>query len=203
MKKILCLGDSLTTGYPEYTIYGNIEAIYGYWMKKFTDEWLLKNGIDEEIEFINAGEAGDTLPRMASRLMGYSNYDSVIIIGGGNDVIQGKSPASILINFEQLYNEVNDNAIVFCGLLPPVSKDFEQSLEIKTYNEMLLDYLEDTEIHEILTYNLNDCDGYLKPEYGFGDGVHLNVLGYKKMAEGIFSVFKERYLSTLLHQINQ
>ncbi|MCY3411922.1 MAG: hypothetical protein INQ03_09860 [Candidatus Heimdallarchaeota archaeon] len=197
--KVLCLGDSLTTGYPEYTIYGKEEAVYKYWLERMTSDWLAQHNIDMNIEFINAGVPGDTIPRMQKRLYNYADYDVVIIIGGTNDVAMGKSPESILINFEQLIHEFDDNVTILCGVLPPVSPEIDFAVDLKTYNEMLLEYMKDTEIHEI-TYNLCTDNKYLKHEFNYGDGAHLNIAGYKQMAEDIFGVFKNRYLENLLKQ---
>ena len=113
----LCLGDSLTAGYPGYDPasdgiskgYGNYNSQYEFWLKDLCLEHLeRKLGKIENIEllFVNKGIPGELTSNFLTRI----NYDLLsykpkpnysIIIGGTNDLGWGIPNEKIMENIKR------------------------------------------------------------------------------------------------------
>jgi lysophospholipase L1-like esterase len=207
----LCLGNSLTAGYPGYDPapdglsqgYGNFHSQYEYWLKKFCLEYLEKKlgnnyqKVVKEIVFINKGVPGELTDNFLGRidtdlLKIKPKPDYSIIIGGTNDLGWGISNEKIFNNIIKLHQISRNVGIISIGAtIPPIR--MEQSIgsynERKIrLNERLKKYFYDNKIlFADLYYKMQDERGNLKEECAYIDGLHFSVEGYKQMGEAIFN----------------
>lgn len=207
----LCLGNSLTAGYPGYDPapdglsfgYGNKHSQYQYWLKKFCLNHLEKNlgALDDEIInsllFINKGVPGeltrDFLGRVNPDLLTIKprpNYS--IIIGGTNDLGWGIPIEQILKNIEELHTISRDfNIVSIGGTIPPVRMEQSyQSYNQKKMelNERLKTYFNQNNIPFADLYRgMIDDSGNLTKQFAYIDGLHFSVEGYKQMAKILFN----------------
>ena len=206
----LCLGDSLTAGYPGYDPasngithgYGNIQSQYEYWLKLLCLEHLERNlgSIDDEIInnllFVNKGIPGeltsDLNRRIGIDLLHYKpKPDYSIIIGGTNDLGWNIPNEEIFENIKKLHTiSIETNIISIGAIIPPIR--MEQS--IKSYkkhkialNNSLKSFFKEKEIpYADLYYKMMDDEENLMKKYAYADGLHFSIEGYKRMGEIIF-----------------
>ena len=207
----LCLGDSLTAGYPGYDPgpdgisrgYGNPKSQYEYWLKNLCLDHLEKNlgAIDDEIInnliFINKGVPGE----LTTNLLGRINYDLLnikpkpkysIILGGTNDLGWSIPNGDILKNVEELHTISRSfNIFSIGGTIPPIrmeqSYDSYNKKKIEL-NEELISYFNENSIPFADLYNgMVDDEGNLSEKFAYIDGLHFSVEGYKQMAKILFN----------------
>lgn len=206
----LCLGNSLTAGYPGYNPsidgisqgYGNYNSQYEFWLKMKCLELMkdtgkhLNNEISDGLIFINKGIPGE----LTSDLLGRVDIDLVnvvpkpdysIIIGGTNDLGWGIANDEIFENIKKLHQISRKNGIISIGsTIPPIR--MEQSSENYNrrkiqINDILRDYFIKNKIPFADLFNgMIDEDGNLKKIYSYVDGLHFSVEGYKQMGLTIF-----------------
>ena len=102
MKKIVCIGDSLTYGYGAYS----------------DDAWPYRSQQRLGIICINRGENGETTSEMNLRF--YEDVilqkpDAAVILGGSNDLLLGQSPESAFENIEAMADKA-----LRAGIVPAV-----------------------------------------------------------------------------------
>src|SRR4051794_37903083 len=105
MITIVALGDSTTAGTPAYRSpleappdgSGNVESQYSYWLMQAHPEWQgLNRGVN--------GERSDQTRGRFARAAAQPTPAVVVIIGGVNDVYQGRSAASVERELEAIYD---------------------------------------------------------------------------------------------------
>jgi lysophospholipase L1-like esterase len=207
----LCLGNSLTAGYPGYDPspdgisqgYGNQQSQYEYWLKDFCFNHLEKNlgVLDDEIInnliFINKGIPGELTRNLLRRI----NYDLInikpkpnysIILGGTNDLGWSIPNESILKNIEELHTISRSfNILSIGGTIPPIrmeqSYDSYNKKKIEL-NEKLISYFNKNDIPFADLYSsMIDNKGNLSEKFAYIDGLHFSVEGYKQMAKILFN----------------
>lgn len=107
MKKIVCLGDSLTEGYGV----------------GITENWvyLLSKKLSSSHVFINKGVCGETSRDMLNRWqldVGNHQPDGVIVLGGVNDILWQKDVNSIVTNIADIIRKCRNHRINCLLLLP-------------------------------------------------------------------------------------
>lgn len=106
MRKIVCLGDSLT---------------YGYGVKTGSSWVDILSRKHKEYSFINQGQCGDTTLDMKSRLLrdvfAY-NPDGLILLGGVNDILCGYVIDLIIENVSSILWDCRRRGIACLLLLP-------------------------------------------------------------------------------------
>ncbi|WP_446898785.1 GDSL-type esterase/lipase family protein [Clostridium sp. LBM24168] len=182
--KLVCIGDSLTTGYGVFK----------------ENSWVSKLGNYFKIEIINRGVNGDTTAGMLSRSFKdviSLHPDFTFIMGGCNDIMCLHPLKMIEDNFSELVEEtIKYNIIPLVGIEPPVigsmasihwsdDSDYTQigNLQIK-YKNWLIEYCQENKIKYIDFFALFSRE--LKrtpPEKLFIDGIHPSSLGHKIMAD--------------------
>lgn len=219
----LCLGDSLTAGYPGYSPSndgisngsGNIRSQYEYWLKKFCLDYLemnlgsLEDDIIENLIFINKGIPGELtgqfLSRIESDLLNVKpEPEYSIILGGTNDLGWGISLEKILNNIKDLHTISRDAGIISIGgTIPPILYEsseggyHDQKMKI---NKMLSSYFRENNIPFVDLYSgMSDDQGNLKKQYAYADGLHFSVDGYKQMAQALYkdvikAIIQKKYL---------
>jgi lysophospholipase L1-like esterase len=206
----LCLGDSLTAGYPGYDPapdgisqgYGNVKSQYEYWLKNLCLEHLVKNlgtlkdKIINGLLFINKGIPGELTSNFLRRI----DIDLIknipkptysIIIGGTNDLGWGIDNQKIFGHIKELHSISRDFGILSIGgTIPPIRTEQSYSSYNKRkieLNELLTTFFKENEITFADLYNgMIDDEGNLIKECAYVDGLHFSVEGYKQMGKVIF-----------------
>lgn len=208
----LCLGNSLTSGYPGYSPsidgisngYGDEKSQYEYWLYNYCVAFLEKNLVAvgdfilQDLKFINKGIPGELtrhlLHRISRDVINYtSKPDYSIIIGGTNDLGWGISNEKILANIKSLHTQSRDKNIISIGAnIPPIQQESTSEnyhMRKVELNQQLDIYFTKNEIPYADLFNgMADSHGNLKQEYAVSDGLHFSVQGYKQMG---FILFQE------------
>jgi len=206
----LCLGDSLTAGYPGYDPapdgiskgYGNYNSQYEFWLKKLCIEYIEAKGrkiVEEtstDLLFVNKGIPGELTSNFLQRI----NYDLLsykpkpnysIIIGGTNDLGWGIPNEKIFENIKKLH-EISREFNIFSigGTIPPIRMEQSNKAYNKrkiALNKLLRVYFNDNKIPFADLYiGMINEEANLKKEYAYIDGLHFSVEGYKQMGTTIF-----------------
>ena len=184
LRKILCIGNSHTAGFPQFDPHfgGNPKSTYEFWLE--VD--LLKRFSDFSFELDNKGICGEFSSDILHRLLIIPNlnqYSCVLFWGGANDVGMGRKFEDIWQTIEQAFQYCNSNQIAcFVLTIPPMNID-GLGKHIRKLNQLMLSNLDS---YVIDVYPSLSEEGRLKPQCGVGDGVHLSVEGYKTVAKVAF-----------------
>lgn len=183
--QIVCLGDSLTYGYP----YGP----HASWVRYAAEACSLN--------ISNAGVNGDTLENMADRFdrdVLAKQPVAAIIMGGTNDAFWGEISRSMSIAcMEQMIAHASDNGIhPVIGIPIPIDDRMaEPKLErlCREYRRI---------IHERNLLLLDFRASFIDPDTGqmrddlYLDGVHPNLKGHQAMGEAAANFLK--HISSIL-----
>ena len=188
--KIVCIGDSLT---------------FGYGVRE-TECWvsLLRKGLDSEV--INKGINGDTTDGMKYRFQRdviNKSPTHVIVMGGSNDLIIGRSKNDIIRNIEEMINlSINSGIEPIIGIQPLMEAemankywsaytDFKQVNEdIRAYRDWVTSYTKTVNISFFDFYKaINEGMYKHKKEEIYIDGVHFTPKGHSIMA-GVTNIKK-------------
>ena len=179
--KLLCLGDSLTTG-------------YGVWKSK---AWC--SLLNKKIELINKGTNGDTTTGMLNRCFEdvvLFHPDVCLIMGGTNDFLLGYSVESALICIKEIVKELRDHFIIpTIGLQPMVipalaSNFWQDGLDYNVVNNKIIFYRSSISQY-CIENNIKYFDFYSafekanaigNPNVFFIDGIHPSEKGHILMA---------------------
>lgn len=189
--KLVCLGDSLTTGYGVFK----------------GDSWveIIKNSLD--ISIINKGVNGDTTTGMLSRSytdVVENNPTHVIIMGGCNDFMANRSLSMVKENMSELVNEAIKHKILpIIGIEPPIDKilaqrkwsesvDYDKINSLhENYRQWILTLAKENNIAFIDFFNCFKETLKIKtPKELYVDGLHPTATGHKLMADCVIQVFK-------------
>ena len=175
--KVVCLGDSLTYGFP-YD-----ESIS--WATALTD--ML------EIETVNRGINGDTTLGMLNRfyedvVMEKPTY--VVIMGGTNDAYIGVKLNDAKENISKIVEEATKNDIIpVLALMPPVSDASE--FELKKLRESIKELAAQKEIYLLDFYSIFLTEEGEFNEVYFCDDCHPNQAGYQRMSQQAALFFRK------------
>ena len=193
---IVCLGDSTTYGY----MVGRNKV----WTKILNDKFAEKN---KNIKFINKGINGDMISGMLVRFEMdciKENADTVILMGGVNDIFTCKPLEKIENNFINIINKALKNNIDIIAFTPIAfvkeafsffeSNNIEEFDSIlKEYVNFINDYTSKNNIKSIDVYNLFTNKILKENNYYdiFFDGVHLSENGHSVFASEIYKELKK------------
>ena len=197
---IVCLGDSTTYGYMV-----NKKKV---WTKLLNDKFL-EDG-KKDIKFINKGINGDMISGMFVRFEKdciNEKADTVILMGGVNDIFSSKPLEKIEENFANIINKANENDIDIIVFTPItfIKEAFtffecnnldEFDNVLKEYVDFINDYTEKNNIKFVDVYNIF-TDKILKENnyYDiFFDGVHLSDNGHQVFALELYDELKKYLL---------
>jgi lysophospholipase L1-like esterase len=206
----LCLGNSLTAGYPGYDPapdgisrgYGNYQSQYEYWLKNLCIDHLERNlgSVEDEILnsllFINKGVPGELTSNFLRRIdvdliKIRPKPDYSIIIGGTNDLGWGIPNDKILANLKELHEISKDFGIKSIGgTIPPIR--MEQSSisynqrKVELNNMVKENFLKHDIPYADLYKGMMDDEGNLKSDWAYMDGLHFSMEGYRQMGKVIF-----------------
>ncbi|AEM23332.1 arylesterase [Brachyspira intermedia PWS/A] len=188
---IVCLGDSTTYGY----MVGRNKV----WTKILNDKFHKEN---KNIKFINKGINGDMISGMLVRFdmdCIKENADTVILMGGVNDIFTCKPLEKIENNFINIINKALENNIDIIVFTPITfvkeafsffeSNNIEEFENIlKEYVNFINDYTSKNNIKSIDVYDLFTNKILKENNYYdiFFDGVHLSENGHSVFASEIY-----------------
>ena len=195
---ILGFGDSLTAGTPGYDpdFGGDERSQYGF--------WLLESGRSEghhRISFVNQGAPGELaqlMPGRLERLLQQKHYNTVIILGGSNDIGWGYPVHAIFKTLTNLWSLASDSgARVVACTVPPIGSVFPD-IQVKQgeLNGLILRAPNDIKglIVVDLFSVLADSDNLLLSAFNSGDGLHLSIQGYRQMGETIWKSISRLFI---------
>lgn len=169
--KLLCLGDSLTSGYELNS----------------KDTWTNLISMQCKIEVINCGISGDTTAGMLSRSEQlFLKYEPthLIIFGGTNDLWFGLKDEFILSNIHAIIVRAHYYKIACIVGIPTPSINLNQlniirenySECIRAFKNSLLIFCKDNN-HEFIDFSKS-----MNSKHYLDDGLHPNLKGQKVMA---------------------
>lgn len=210
--KIVCFGDSLTLGYQSPTFRAPfVENIpYGTYLQELLRDrgWVLVRGVcgetTQDMRLRFQEDVLDHRPQVA------------IILGGTNDLGLGLSPVIVMENLRFFYEQAQAHGILpvavtvpslrddagqdevfeknqsFRGLTPVVERAISLRLVL---NQSIKDLSRDRHI-PVVDWFAETCEvgtQALAPKYS-NDGLHLNTMGYRKLAELVWKPVLEDLL---------
>lgn len=189
---IVCLGDSTTAGTPGFFSprerppdgMGDPQSQYAYWIMQRHPEWTLYNcGV--------RGQRTDQMLRRFNWDVPPHKPDIVVILGGVNDINQGKELSLIQDNLTRLYDlSLEQKAkVLACTILPLDMFEPAQKEKILEMNRWVKQTAEKRGLGFCDTYQA--LDNPFKPGFlvNTPDDIHPDIEGYRQMgyviAEGI------------------
>ena len=181
--KILCFGDSNTYGYDPRSYFGGRYSSENRWVEILP----IKLGC----ETVNAGENGREIPRREGELLRFQQMlskqepDLLIIMLGGNDLLQGNSVEKVLERMETFLGHIPEEKAQILLIGPPPVKLGEwvpnQSL-IQASKELNEGYQMLAKRIGIHFANAEEWNIDLT-----FDGVHFTEEGHRAFAEGLYN----------------
>ena len=195
---ILGVGNSLTAGTPGYdpNFGGDERSQYGFWLLESS-----KSEGHHSVSFVNQGVPGELAQLMhgrLERLLQQKRYDTVIILGGSNDIGWGYPVHAIFKTLTNLWGLARDNgAKVVACTVPPIGSVFPD-IQVKQgeLNGLILrapKAIEGLVVVDLFSV-LADSNNLLLPSFDSGDGLHLSIQGYKQMGETIWKSISRLFI---------
>jgi len=186
----VAFGDSLTVGFIPSRI-----AIqpYSRFLKGMVDDFLkqLEKDGDVEVRFINRGVNGDLTSGMLVRFRKdviQFNPQYVIILGGTNDIGWCLSVEGIFLNLQRMYEMALENKVEPIACTVPSIIGWDEGIPQRVrLNHSITQYCREKGllVADVFSKTCDPKTKRLRSEHS-SDGLHLNTLGYRKMAESIF-----------------
>ena len=143
MITIVALGDSTTAGTPAFkspieappTGAGNVESQYAYWLMQTHKDWqVLNRGVN--------GERTDQIRARFARDVVAAKPAVVVIIGGVNDVYQGRSAESAERELDAMFTAARAAKIVVVAgsIIPFNSATADQNARMHAVNDWIRGY---------------------------------------------------------------
>jgi acyl-CoA thioesterase I len=191
---IVAFGDSLTVGYRSPTLEDEqpLPTPYTAFLKRKTERMLLQRGATGvKVDFLNRGVVGELTEGMLDRFdrdVLAPGPDSVIILGGSNDLGWGLEPKLVAENLSRIADKALTQGIQAVTCTVPSVLGFDEGIQPRLQlNGLIKKYSVD---HGVVCVDLfsatSDPTRRLRREYS-NDGLHLSAAGYEAMAEAIFS----------------
>jgi len=165
---ILAFGDSLTAG-----VGTTGENSYPSVLAELTG-----------LTVINAGVSGETTDEGALRLpeeLDDAEPDLVIILEGGNDLLQNRDPAAIKKNLKKMIEAAHSRGVQVVLIGVPQMKLLSDCAPL--YEELADEFQ--------LVFDGRLLGGLLRRPSLKSDYIHLNEKGYRTMAESIYKILKK------------
>jgi len=190
MITIVALGDSTTAGTPAFKSpieappngSGNAESQYAHWLTKAHPDWqVLNRGVN--------GERSDQIRARFARDAAQAAPDVVVIIGGVNDVYQGRPAASIERELEAMYRAAAAAKIVVVAgsIIPYNTATAEQNRCMHAVNDWIRQFVERHDGSMVFcdTRVAVETPGQPDRLVSSPDDLHPSPEGYKLMAAAL------------------
>ena len=136
------------------------------------------------LNVINAGISGETTDSGLKRLpleLDRTSPDLLILIEGGNDILQNKSEPAIKSNLRKMIELAQSRGIPVVLIGVPQKRLFSDSAPL--YQELAQDYQ--------LVFDGDLIGSLIRSPSLKSDHVHFNTQGYRKMAESIYELLSD------------
>jgi len=176
--RIVCLGDSITYGFP--------------WGPSVSWVEMLREALGCEVinKGINGNTTGDMLNRF-DRAVVKNNPTHLIMMGGINDVITGESFDRIVWNLREMTEKAREAGIkIILGLPTAIDDEYYEKL-VERIRQWMRNYAHEQDL-KIIDFAAAFYDDYgrLRKELLLADGGHPDISGYKEMFRQIdLSIF--------------
>ena len=186
--KILCFGDSNTYGYDPRSFFGSQYSAQHRWVD------LLAQKLN--CTAVNAGENGREVPRREEELMRFNlmlanekPVDLLIIMLGGNDLLQGNSVEVVVKRMEAFLEHIDlDNSKILLIGPPPMQRGEWVPTQTLIDVSVILNH-ESKALSQRLGIGFADAGKWNIP-LTF-DGVHFTEEGHIAFAEGLTNYLNE------------
>jgi len=182
--KILCFGDSNTYGYDPRSFFGSQYPARHRWV----DLLALKLNC----KAVNAGENGREIPRREGELMRFDlmlanqqPIDLLIIMLGGNDLLQGNSVEAVVTRMESFLNHIELERSKILVIGPPPMQRGEWVPEQTLIDESMALNRAYKALSQRLGVGSADAGEWNIP-LTF-DGVHFTEEGHNAFADGLIN----------------
>ncbi len=195
---IVAMGDSLTAGYQLMEDEGWVEfAPYTVFLEERLRDLGQREGL--ELRIYNRGGLGERTDEMLTRFdrdVLDLKPDFVIILGGTNDIGQGFSPDEIFRNLVEMYYAASKSGIVTIACSIPSISGCDSLIPPRVaLNEMIRAYCSEKGMSFVDIFRATGDSRTGRLVDGFSsDGIHLNLSGYKKIADTVFDEALEKLL---------
>jgi lysophospholipase L1-like esterase len=190
MLTIVGLGDSTTAGTPGFktprehppTGAGDVESQYAYWLMRAHPDWeVLNRGVN--------GERADQIRARFDRDVVHAAASVVIVIGGVNDIYQGRPAEAVQEELQAIYEMARTAgiAVVAGTIVPYNTATADQNSRMRAVNEWIRGYA--ARQHDAVVF----CDtraavaapGQPDRLLSSPDDLHPSPDGYKMMARAL------------------
>ncbi|KAH9884761.1 GDSL-like Lipase/Acylhydrolase [Xylariomycetidae sp. FL2044] len=182
---ILCLGNSLTAGYPHGTPYAER-------LKEKLEEAFPQYDVQYEVDGVPGDlvTKGSFIERMEMNWRpSEPKYDWTIVLGGTNDIGWGLPADKLIEGLQRAWDiPLSRGGKVLALTIPETKRKFETIIARRQeVNEFIKNYKKTNffhfDLHSSVTYHgMPPAD---RPRYWEPDGVHLTAEGYALMGERI------------------
>ena len=200
--RIVALGDSLTVG-----AHSNLDGLsdasesYSTRLETLAQQYSSEHKLDMEVNVINRGISGDLTSGMLDRFESdviAENADSVIILGGTNDVGWNLDTALIASNLGKMYTTAQENHIkpVACSI--PSILGFDELIPPRLQLNRLISTEADRRniaFVDVFAATADQATNRLAVKYS-ADGLHLNDQGYERISLQVFDQWLKPLLVT-------
>jgi lysophospholipase L1-like esterase len=193
---IVALGDSTTAGTPGFRSpieappdgSGDVQSQYAYWLMRARPEWDVRNrGVN--------GERSDEIARRFDRDVLAAAPAVVIVIGGVNDIYQGRPADEVERNLAAIYARARAAGIkVLSGTIIPFNTASpEQNRRMRAVNDWIRRQPEgDANVSTVETRHAVASPADPDRLISSPDDLHPSVDGYRRMADAIRSSLEHR-----------
>jgi lysophospholipase L1-like esterase len=195
----VALGDSLTYGFAPF----GRELPYTSYLDNMVIVEQGRRGLgDVDFVFVNLGVNGDTTRWMLGRLdseMAPIGADYVIVWGGINDLLGGRSPSEVMESLGKIYARARDLGIepVACTLTSIIQQN-PIVPKIWELNDLIKAYCAENQIRLVDLFGATSDGSRLLVEGYSSDGAHLNAKGNRRIASAVYAEFVEQILNGLV-----
>jgi lysophospholipase L1-like esterase len=186
---IVAMGDSTTAGTPGWKSRieappsgaGDETSQYAYWLMQAHPEWdVLNHGVD--------GERSDQIRGRFERDVVDVGPQAVVVIGGVNDVYQGREAQHVIEQLVAMYERATRVGIrVVAGTIVPYNTATpEQNAKMRAINEWIHRFATDTKHIDFADTRSAVADSADGDRLAASpDGLHPSPDGYRRMADAI------------------
>lgn len=163
--------------------------------------WNLKESFPDA-DTVNHGFGGSVLAdsvQFFDRIVIPVKPRAIILYAGDNDIAQGKSPETVLHDFQQFHKRTREafpNAPVYFLSIKPSLKRWTLRDQMQTANRKIAEFCKTGEkavFVDVWSVMLQE-DGTPRPQLFAEDGLHLNSAGYALWTEVLTKQFRDDLL---------
>jgi lysophospholipase L1-like esterase len=185
---VATLGDSITAGAPRWSPNPKLRKILVRGPATRESQWQYgaERALDGRFRFRNCGVEGDRTDEIELRLEACAADAQILVVQGGtNDIVQGRTPSSAAANIRQMVRRARDAGLdVLVTTVPPLNARHPRwAPEIRRLNELIHALAREEDVSVIDFFKLLEDPrrpGRMRADWT-ADGVHPTVEGYRRI----------------------